>query len=91
MRTMLAMFTMAVVVSGGRADEETIPLDKLPMAVSVAVEGGEAVLAVKDAGHGGEAYEVGQIFEPFFRSTASRRQSVCGLGLGLAVAARIVC
>jgi signal transduction histidine kinase len=61
-----------------------------PVTVSVAVEGGVAVLAVEDAGHGIEVAEVGRIFEPFFRSTEVRRRGVGGVGLGLAVVARIV-
>lgn len=61
-----------------------------PVIVSVAVEGGAAILAVEDAGHGIEASEIGRIFEPFFRSTEALRRGVGGLGLGLALAARIV-
>ena len=61
-----------------------------PITVSVAVEGGAVTLAIEDAGHGIEPAEVGRIFEPFFRSTEARRRGVGGLGLGLAVAARIV-
>lgn len=33
---------------------------------------------------------MGRFFEPFFRSAEARRRGVGGLGLGLAVAARIV-
>lgn len=61
-----------------------------PVVVSVGVEGGVAVLAVEDAGHGIGPDEVGRIFEPFFRSPEARRRGVGGVGLGLAVAARIV-
>jgi len=61
-----------------------------PITVSVAVECGEVTLAIEDAGHGIEPAEVGRIFEPFFRSAEARRRGVGGLGLGLAVAARIV-
>ncbi|MDY3558159.1 HAMP domain-containing histidine kinase [Gemmata sp. JC673] len=60
-----------------------------PVVVSVAVAGGEAVLSIEDAGHGIDPAEVGRIFEPFFRSAEARRRGVSGLGLGLAVVARI--
>lgn len=61
-----------------------------PVAVSVTAEGDVAVLAVEDAGYGIEVSEVERIFEPFFRSSQARRRGASGLGLGLAVAGRIV-
>jgi len=61
-----------------------------PITVSIGIENGEVTLAIEDAGHGIESAELGRIFEPFFRSAEARRRGVDGVGLGLAVAARVV-
>jgi signal transduction histidine kinase len=61
-----------------------------PVTVSLTVDAGEAVLAVDDAGIGIEAADAARVFEPFFRSACVRRRGIAGVGLGLAVAARVV-
>ena len=61
-----------------------------PVTLYVGADGQQAVLAVEDAGHGLSAADAGRVFEPFFRSPDARRRGVGGLGLGLAVVARIV-
>jgi hypothetical protein len=66
MRTMLravaAVFTVALVVAGGRADEEKLPLDKLPKAVSEAVKKrfpkAELVEAAKETSKDGDKEKV---------------------------------
>ncbi|MFL5353496.1 ATP-binding protein [Archangium sp.] len=57
--------------------------------VSVAPEGDEAVLAVKDQGIGISAEELRHLFAPF-RRTGKARETAPGVGLGLSVARRIV-
>ena len=52
-------------------------------------EGGSAFLGVEDRGCGLAAEDVKQVFEPFFRGEQARREGRAGVGLGLAVAARI--
>jgi heavy metal sensor kinase len=51
---------------------------------------GEVRLAVEDHGHGIGAEDLPHVFDPFFRSAEARRLGVGGVGLGLAVTARIV-
>jgi heavy metal sensor kinase len=46
-------------------------------------------LAVEDHGFGLNAEDLPHVFEPFYRSAASRRRGVAGVGLGLAVVERI--
>lgn len=50
----------------------------------------EVVIAVNDNGPGIPAPDREQVFDPFFRSDDARRRGIAGVGLGLAVAARIV-
>src|SRR5205807_3904559 len=50
---------------------------------------GQVILAVEDSGCGIPEGEMAQIFEPFYRSADARRRGVAGIGLGLAVAARL--
>jgi heavy metal sensor kinase len=50
----------------------------------------EVRLAVEDHGHGIEPEELARVFEPFFRSAEVRRRGIPGIGLGLAVTARII-
>lgn len=50
---------------------------------------GEVVIAVEDQGPGIPADELDRVFEPFFRSAEARRLGIPGVGLGLAVTARI--
>jgi signal transduction histidine kinase len=52
-------------------------------------EGSAVALAVEDAGSGIPGEDLPHLFEPFYRSAASRRQGVAGVGLGLAIARRI--
>ncbi|MBX9581862.1 MAG: HAMP domain-containing histidine kinase [Gemmataceae bacterium] len=61
-----------------------------PVAVGVGREDGRAVVFVEDSGHGIPPADGGRVFDPFFRSEDARRRGVGGLGLGLAVVARIV-
>ncbi|HEX6275469.1 MAG TPA: HAMP domain-containing sensor histidine kinase [Polyangiaceae bacterium] len=48
------------------------------------------VIRVRDRGAGIPHEDVGRVFEPFFRGDRSRTRSTGGVGLGLAVARRIV-
>jgi signal transduction histidine kinase len=57
--------------------------------VSLEQVGERAVLAVTDQGMGLTAEEVSHVFDPFYRSPASRQAGISGTGLGLAIAARI--
>ena len=57
--------------------------------VSLSVERGDAVIAVRDHGIGIPAAELAHIFESFRRSGATR-EAVPGVGLGLAVVRKIV-
>jgi signal transduction histidine kinase len=61
-----------------------------PVAVRLAAGSGDIVLSVEDGGPGVTDDDPGRVFEPFFRSANARRAGVAGVGLGLAVAARIV-
>lgn len=49
----------------------------------------EVIIAVEDQGPGIPPDELDRVFEPFFRSSESRRLGIPGVGLGLAVTARI--
>ena len=60
-----------------------------PVIVRVGREGGSAFLGVEDQGYGLAAEDVKHVFEPFFRTEQARRDGQSGVGLGLAVAARI--
>jgi signal transduction histidine kinase len=60
-----------------------------PIRVETSRAGGAAVLAVVDAGRGIPPGDLPRLFEPFYRSTQTRRLGVPGAGLGLAVVHRI--
>jgi signal transduction histidine kinase len=49
-----------------------------------------AVLSVMDRGYGLSAEEQARVFQPFYRSPEARSRGQAGVGLGLAVAERIV-
>lgn len=57
--------------------------------VALSQEGQNAILSVTDSGPGIPESELTAVFEPFFRS-ASTRQQVAGVGLGLAIAREFV-
>jgi heavy metal sensor kinase len=65
-------------------------LNGTPVVIHLGRENQEVTLAVEDQGTGISNEDVERIFEPFFRSTEVRRAGVSGVGLGLAVVARIV-
>ncbi len=58
--------------------------------VTLAVEGGEAVLGVADTGIGIRAADRERIFERFFRTEAATRRVIPGSGLGLTISRAIV-
>jgi hypothetical protein len=58
--------------------------------VSLAVEGGEAVLSVADTGIGIRAADRERVFERFFRTEAATRRVIPGSGLGLTISQAIV-
>lgn len=53
--------------------------------VSLAVQNGEAFVAVADEGPGLPSDELDQVFKPFYRSAAARASGRSGVGLGLSV------
>jgi signal transduction histidine kinase len=61
-----------------------------PITLRTWPEGDGVCLGVEDGGCGIAAGDIPHLFEPFYRSPQARRQGVGGVGLGLAVAARIV-
>jgi len=60
-----------------------------PVIVKVWREGTSAVLGVEDQGEGLAQEDLERVFEPFFRTEQARRNGQTGVGLGLAVSARI--
>jgi signal transduction histidine kinase len=58
--------------------------------LAAAREGGEARIEVRDRGIGIAADDLPHVFRPFFRADRSRTRATGGLGLGLALARRIV-
>lgn len=60
------------------------------IAVSLVVEGNEAVLGVRDTGSGIAAADLRRIFDRFYRTDTARGQRSGGSGLGLAIAKSIV-
>ena len=61
-----------------------------PIQLRLLQQGSEAVLSIEDRGPGIDLKEVPHLFSPFFRSDMARQRGVPGVGLGLAVSARIV-
>ncbi len=60
-----------------------------PITVVVRGDGSEVVLAVEDRGPGLSPEELAHVFDPFFRTPDARRRGVAGVGLGLAITARL--
>jgi signal transduction histidine kinase len=60
-----------------------------PVRIKLGREPGFVTLAVEDHGSGLSAEDSTHIFEPFYRSPQARLRGVPGVGLGLAVVARI--
>lgn len=58
--------------------------------VSLAREGTDAVLRVRDSGIGVSKDDLGQLFAPFFRSETARERHTPGVGLGLGICEAIV-
>lgn len=65
------------------------PIDT-PVEVKLEREGDLAVISVRDQGSGIPVEVAERIFDPFFRTDASRDENTGGLGLGLAIARRAV-
>jgi signal transduction histidine kinase len=61
-----------------------------PIALRLWRETGVAALSVEDQGCGIAEDELPHVFEPFYRSPTARRRGENGVGLGLAVARRVV-
>ena len=62
----------------------------LPVRVGLLADPDGVAIVVDDDGPGIAAADRGRVFEPFFRSDAARRAGTPGVGLGLAITARIV-
>jgi heavy metal sensor kinase len=60
-----------------------------PIVVRARRRDAEILLEVEDHGSGVAAADLPHLFEPFFRSPEARRRGVSGVGLGLAITARI--
>ena len=61
-----------------------------PISVSVVEEGNDAIVSVHDDGEGIHPADRDQIFDRFFRGSASRSRQTGGAGLGLYIAKRLV-
>ena len=60
------------------------------VAMSLEVEGDEAVLKVRDSGIGIPDDEQDQLFERFFRASSARERAIQGSGLGLSIVSALV-
>ncbi len=60
-----------------------------PVTIRLRREPGVVVLAIEDRGTGIDPSDLSGLFRPFFRSADARRRGIPGVGLGLAVAARL--
>jgi signal transduction histidine kinase len=80
-QSMLNLLTNAIKFSGADA-----PID---ISGRIDDQGGMAI-SVSDRGPGVRSEELNRIFEPFWQAEAYRRQERDGLGLGLAIAKRLV-
>jgi two-component system, OmpR family, sensor kinase len=61
-----------------------------PVRLCTRVENGAAVIEVEDSGAGISEQDLPNLFRPFFRGDRSRTRATGGVGLGLALARRIV-
>src|SRR5262249_56321696 len=61
-----------------------------PVTLSLLQQDGRPVLAIADSGPGIDPEDLPRIFEPFFRSPRRQASNPGGVGLGLAIARRIV-
>ena len=61
-----------------------------PIRLSAESDGETVTIRVRDEGMGIRAEDLPRVFEPFFRADRSRTRATGGLGLGLALARRIV-
>ncbi len=66
------------------------PTSDSPIVLRAKREGEQAIIEVEDRGIGVDEADLGRLFEPFFRVDRSRTRSTGGLGLGLALARRVV-
>jgi signal transduction histidine kinase len=60
-----------------------------PVTIAARREGAQAAISVQDRGPGLDPVEQSHLFDPFYRSPRARQTGAPGVGLGLAVAARI--
>lgn len=58
--------------------------------ISIAVQGVEAVIYIKDTGIGIAEADLKNIFEPFYRADRSRSRRTGGFGLGLSICKKII-
>ncbi|MBX3192412.1 MAG: HAMP domain-containing histidine kinase [Labilithrix sp.] len=61
-----------------------------PIALEARADGDHVVIEVADRGVGIAKEDLARLFEPFFRADRSRTRATGGLGLGLALARRVV-
>ena len=61
-----------------------------PITLEARRDGNEIVIEVQDHGIGIDEEDLERLFEPFFRADRSRTRATGGLGLGLALARRVV-
>ena len=61
-----------------------------PITISCRVDGGQVELVVADQGCGIDASELPRVFDPFYRSPRVGELGAGGVGLGLAIARRVV-
>ncbi|MBA4192814.1 MAG: hypothetical protein C0467_33035 [Planctomycetaceae bacterium] len=61
-----------------------------PVCIEIVREPDAVVIVVEDRGRGIAAEDIDRVFDPFFRGSEVKRAGIGGVGLGLAVAARIV-